>query len=385
MVSNGFRAACAILAWKTRKRFHAIYKLSLAKQSIEKWKAVAENWWKRTFHSSWYSKKGRLSTFLSTAEASFLEKYFGIVSADQLLISNHQSILQKLRHNHLDGIESSCALWEGMFYSWMIRAQEKCSNEVTHQNKPLLITIKEVLCGRSIRHKHSSAHGKKKLNGTVHDQNPLSDENDPFVRQKHTPSKHIARSNQSNDRPEFVDTYHSTFQTPMSCVDFLFIRSQNIVNDEQLSQINVPDITKEYLSFLKSHKYDTSSTDIREVVFKWKNDARKKLGMDFEVVKAAVPLPTRIDKSSGNAEVMCTISHLSRITTDNDGLPTRTIYTFDDANDALYRFRINIRKSRVPDSGNGAFMTYEGCSILKQSSHWKKKSLSGEISNVSSS
>ena len=381
MINNGFRAACAIAAWKSRQRFHDVYKLSLAKQSIEAWKGVAEKWWRKTCYSSWYRKEVRTSTFLSASVASFLEKNFGIVSADQLLLSSHQKILQTLQSNHLDGVESTCDLWEGMFCSWMMRAQEKASKEITRNNNTLLITMKKVLCGQSISHTHSSTNGKKK-------QTPLR--NAPHSSQTETIQVYdqFATSTPINSMPpstcnELGNTsnntkYHSTFKTPMSCVDFLFIRSQGIINDEQLSQINVSDVTSKYLSFLQIHRYDNSSTDIKEVVFKLKNDALEKLGMDFEVVKTAAPLSNRIDKSS-DAQVMYTISHLSRTTTSNNGLPSRTIYTFDDANDALYRFRVDVRKSRVPNSGNGAFLTYEGCSILKQSSHWKKKSLSGKM------
>jgi hypothetical protein len=64
----------------------------------------------------------------------------------------------------------------------------------------------------------------------------------------------------------------------------------------------------------------------------------------------------------------------------SNGLPNQTIFTFDDSYDVLYAFRVHIEESKVaPNSGNGAFLTFEGAKALKQTSYWKKKSLSGKL------
>lgn len=356
MSFNGFKAACAFCAWKTKQRFHDVYRLSLAKYSIKKWKLVAKSWWRKTIGSDWSCKEGRLSSFLSTHECLFLEINFGIISADQLLMSNHGGIIDTLRNT----FGPNNALCEGMFYSWIMRSQEKSNTAFGHQRNAAVESLKLSL--------HSALSAGATVHETTH-QCPSPQNNGLMTNGVRAQAQPTPKSIPLDE--EFVVTI------PMSCLDFLFIRSQRITSDEQLAKINVAEFAPRYISFLKTNNHKVTFPEASRIVSQWKSCAQKGKGNDDDRTEATMPIPTRIDKSPENCKVMFTVSNLSTFTT-NNGSPTKTIYTFDDANDVLYAFRVHIEKSKVaPDSGNGAFLTFEGAKILKQSSYWKKKKRSG--------
>jgi hypothetical protein len=366
----GFKVACAMAAWKTRQRFYDVYRLSLAQKSIIQWRTVAKLWWKKILHSDWTCNEGRLSNFLSSHEATFLETNFGIISADQLLQSNHNEILDKLRR-----VNDNIAHCEGMFYSWVLRAQEKSSRGVASRHNPQLETIKTNLSRRV----HTPLADEETDDETEHAESSsqsvsvidLTDDSPMQMQLSATPTS-LTRGQEST----------SYTQTPMQCVDILFLRTQHITSVEQLLQIDVNTITPIYCSFLETNGHIISLLEARRIVAGWKqslHNAGKGVGMG-----GTKSFSTRIDKSGQNDVVMSTVSSLSNIRVCN-GLPKQTIFTFDDSYDVLYEFRVHIEESKVaPNSGNGAFFTFVGAKVLKQTSYWKKKSLSGKYRSSSS-
>ena len=341
MASRGFKLACALAAWRSQQSFRNIYKLSLAKLSIEKWINVAKAWWRKTTLSDWSSKNGLLSNVLDPQEALTLETKLGIVTANQLLMSSKSDIIKILREvidfgniNRTDG-DLDC-ICEGMMYSFLMRARGNYSNSVACQSECL-----------------------------------------PSIRMNNIKSK------STDEKPS-----ECIIKTPMSCLDFLFIKSQNITSDEELSRIDLCNKINSYCSFLEKNNHKTTFVEASNNIRKWIMDASKYLGKACNSGSAKdekeLSYPTRLDRSHKSLKVMCNISHLSRISMVN-GLPTKNIFCFDDANDALYKFRVHVEQSGVsPNAGNGAFLTYQGCRVLKESSHWKKKKLSGERGFVAS-
>ena len=379
MRNNGFRVACAMIAWRTNRSFREVYKLSLAKQYIDQWKRVASRWWKNTLQKNWSCKEGLLSGILSSHESSFLETMCGITSTDQLLMTNQQYILDKLRE--ANGFGFHTGLWEGMYYSWIMRAQEKTNKRVAYPHNPVFHTLEESLCSPlSATYGHSHVEliqVNKRHKSELRHQQQLSNQSSTLsFTNRH--SKH----RQSYEQYENDATKSSFLRTPMQCLDFLFLRSQNITSDEQLSKIDVRLTTEKYRGVLETNQHKISFVEANQVVARWNIDALEILGKAFHSVQDTVCYSNRIDKSYQNLKVMCTVKNLSNSAMQN-GLPTQTICAFDDAHDALYQFRVNIAQSRVsPMSGNGAFLTYEGCKVLKESSLWKKKVLSGELVDV---
>ena len=347
IVFPGFRLACAMAAWKTRQNFHDVYKMSLAKHSIKKWKLIAETWWQKTALSSWINIEVRLSNFLSTWEASFLENNCGIIAVDQLLISNKNDILSKL--HSVNNFGTNSLFLEGMFHSWIMRAREKSVNK---QN----LLFDSIKTGLS---------------------------NCPEVNKNITTSQYASTHanmlvTQDQSFPKYIISNSFCIKIPISCIEFLFMRSENITTDKQLSRLDVYNVASRYKRFLEVNNRKVSFLEANQIVSQWKDHALNCLGKKSKMKIDAAQFSTRIDKSPQNLSVMYTVNHLSSITI-NDGMPTKTIYTFDDANDSLYKFRVNIDKSRVSENGgNGAFLTFEGCKVLKISSLWKKKNLSGK-------
>ena len=378
MIDNGFREACAMTAWRTNRGFHEVYKISLAKQYIDQWKRVASRWWKNTLHNSWSYKEGLLSDILSNQESSFLETRCGIISADQLLMTNQQYILDKLREANDFGFHTG--LWEGMYYSWIMRAQEKTNKLIAYPHNPVYRTLQESLSSRPISATYRYSHveliqANKRHKSELRHQQQSSD-------QISTLSFTNRHSKLSYEQHQNDTAKSSSFITPIQCLDFLFLRSQNITSDEQLSEIDVRSMTQKYCDFLETNRHKIPFVEANHVVTQWKFAALEILGKAFHSVQDKVCYSNRIDKSYQNLKVMCTVKNLSNRAMQN-GLPTQTICAFDDAHDALYQFRVNIAQSRVsPTSGYGAFLTYEGCKVLKQSSLWKKKVLSGELVDV---
>lgn len=359
MSFKGFKAACALYAWKSKQLFYNVYKTSLAQRSIKKWKAVARLWFKRTVGSDWKCKEGRLSCFLSSHEASFLETNFGIASADQLLMSNYQDILDRLRQVK---IVSNYA--EGMFYSWIMRAQERSNTAFGHQRNALVDSMKLSLSNPSTKSGYSS-------NTAAHDVHVMN------VHSIHRNSELIDLTGDSHDQTLLSPPLHEehAITTPMSIFEYLFLRSQHITSEDQLGHINVQEIAAIYFNYLRSHGHKTNIIKASRIVSRWKTCA---LTGHIADRSEDTPFSNRIDKSPENCKVMYTISNLSNIAMIN-GSPTKTIYTFDDESDVLYAFQVNIEKSRVAqNSGNGAFFTFKGAKILKQSSYWKRKKRSGE-------
>lgn len=355
MSFSGFQLACAMAAWKTRQAFHKVYRLSLAKQSVDKWIKVAANWWKKTTNSDWSCKQGRLSNVLSQHETTFLKHHFGIISVDQLLMSNHQDILDKLCEANELG--SNNALWEGMFASWIMRAQEKSSIRFTHERDSSLG------CQFDMMKRHLSNKSTHQVERGYRQQS--SAECNMLMRQQTMPNT----------------TTGSPMRTPMQCLHYLFLRSHHITSDEKLSNIHVLSLTSKFISFLETNNCTIPFSEAHQIILKLKNDALN-MGVNSTTAISATPHSNRIDKSPQNLSVMYTISSLSKIITPPSGLPIQTIYTFDDENNVLYQFRVNIEQSKVPNSGYGAFLTFEGCKVLKESSYWKRKVLSGKLVQV---
>jgi hypothetical protein len=365
MLFSGFKVACATAAWANRKSFHDMYKLSLAQKSIKQWRLVASKWWKKTLSSDWACKEGRLSSFLSSHEASFLETNFGIISADQLLLSNPDEILDILRR-----VNGNIVHCEGMFYSWFLRAQEKSNRVVASWHNPQLATMKANLSRRvhiTLVDKEINANDEDTQSSSQSESIIDLTDNSPMKMQlTTTPISRIRGLGSTN-----------SIQTRMQCVDVLFLSGQFISSDEQLLQIDVDTIAPIYRNFLETNDCRISLLEARQIVGKWRKDALN-AGKDVGLGETK-SFSTRIDKSENNAAVMSTVSSLSRITMSN-GLPNQTIFTFDDSYDVLYAFRVHIEESKVaPNSGNGAFLTFEGAKALKQTSYWKKKSLSGKL------
>lgn len=356
MAFDGFKLACAMAAWKRKQVFLKVYRLSLAIQSIRKWKLVAETWWKQTALSDWDNKEGLIASFLSTQESLLLESKFGIIAADQLLISSHQNIIEELgkvmdfgpKKRPQEEVQLIC---EGMFHSWLMRAREKSMNADPYKFDSLpdlnFDHVKENISNSAKHSWQSLSSGKgHHLNGMVsfHEKSHkiVAHECDSWqTNSVHPANPSASKYTEQSKMSLFLgSTSVSSIHTPMSCLDFLFIKSQNITSDEELSQIDLSITTEKYRSFLEKNNCNMSLLEASGAVNKWMLDASKQLGRGFNIKESVTRnhLPaTRIDKSPKNLTVMYNICNLCK-TVLNNGLPTKIIYCFDDAHGEFFLF-----------------------------------------------
>ena len=121
------------------------------------------------------------------------------------------------------------------------------------------------------------------------------------------------------------------FLTPLSYVDLLFIKSQRIKSDFELSGTDPSLLAHRYSVYLSK---EISLTDAFEVATKWRQGARLALGMISNDICDNLPQITRLEKGSIHKEIMHTVSSLSMTVPDkeNGGLPRRTMFTLDTIN-----------------------------------------------------
>jgi len=121
------------------------------------------------------------------------------------------------------------------------------------------------------------------------------------------------------------------FRTPLSYVDLLFIKSQRITSDVELSGTDPSLLAHRYSVYLSK---EISLTDAFEVVTKWRQGARLALGVISNDICDSLPQITRLEKRSSHKEIMHTVPSLSMTVPDkeNGGLPRRTIFTLDTIN-----------------------------------------------------
>jgi hypothetical protein len=121
------------------------------------------------------------------------------------------------------------------------------------------------------------------------------------------------------------------FLTPLSYVDLLFIKSQRIKSDFELSGTDPSLLAHRYSVYLSK---EISLTDAFEVATKWRQGARLALGMISNDICDNLPQITRLEKGSIHKEIMHTVSSLSMTVPDkeNCGLPRRTMFTLDTIN-----------------------------------------------------
>ena len=121
------------------------------------------------------------------------------------------------------------------------------------------------------------------------------------------------------------------FLTPLSYVDLLFIKSQRIKSDVELSGTDPSLLAHRYSVYLSK---EISLTDAFKVATKWRQGARLALGMISNDICDNLPQITRLEKGSSHKEIMHTVSSLSMTVPDkeNGGLPRRTMFTLDTMN-----------------------------------------------------
>jgi len=397
MAFDGFKAACAFEAWRRGlnrqkdfiderqvKTFHDLYRPEYAKQSILNWKRAAESWYKKmsppdifdithtidtqngevlsemegmsgenqvqleqngtqeTEGSSKMEEENSrdqvlLENIISSHEASILKNHCNICTAQELLAADGEDIKRCLiavvgvDYPDLPEKERELIV-EGMRYSWLFGVKEALQTDGSTTETSASVP-------------------------------PAEEDTD-------------VRMNSSRSTPS---ESHLAFQTPLSYFDLQFIRSQNITSDERLVDADPPLLARRYVNYLGKTDKKISLADSFEVVNKWQHGARLVLGLSSREDNTCDTLPqnTRLlDSDSGLQDIMHTFPNLCKTVSDkeNDGLPRRTIFTYDRENHVLYEFVVNVKQSNCsPYAGNGAFLTYNGAKILRSRSRWKKK------------
>ena len=402
MAFNGFKLACAMEAWRSKQRFRNLYRLRLAKKTILKWKRIAEafmasldkkpirvanenehgvsdNAWDSSsaedevghdksiqrntqkIPNDRLSIEGSLRSILSSHETAILEQHFGIYTASQLVEADKPNFISRLsvvmRNNGFEDRprrEVQC-LCEGMLHSWLWRA-----TEVANQHESEKSTISE-----------SSSSSYKEPVCNLPDHLPTSCSED----------------------------IQCSFATPMSFVDLLFVRSQNMSSDEQLISLDVEnlDLAQRYTHFLRKKHKIVPIEEAKAAMKSWRDDACRVLEGSNVANLTETFQTTRLDLNAicsgpGRQKVMDNVFHICKTVVDetNDGFPVRTIVTYDfsnseykkelrllrqlsfsssvdtqlfsfyDAVDVLYEFEVRIRDSQCgPGAGKGAFLTYK--------------------------
>jgi len=174
----------------------------------------------------------------------------------------------------------------------------------------------------------------------------------------------------------------TTFATPLSYTELNFIKSLGILSDIQLSSLkgDASVLALKYVDFLDRINLVITLQEAAEAVASWRVKANQTMDEGTRNVVRS-PRTTRLDLrysfvGSERLRVMDNVFHMCKTTQDenNGGLPMRTVISYDGFNHVLYEFLIRIRDSDCgPHAGKGAFLTFKGAKVLKESSRNKCK------------
>ena len=334
--SLNFRKACAFYAWKDDKPLRDYLRVSVAKNTVIKWKKTLAQQSQQSSKGATKNKSANkkkvesnkhtmspaenaekennnicLTSLLSNEETLILRDHFGIETATQL-INAGPSMRQTLsgvmaprfEGRSLQEIECIC---EGMLYSWVLRSREAIESIESTATKPETENSEQ----RAF----------------------LSFADKQLVRPK--------------------------FRTPLSYVDFLFFEQEGILSDHELSLIDPSLLTRQYAAFLRTKGKVISHVDA--------NKKMKRLRQEASLVRSGLsnvansPQNTRLDMGKLPKGVMLSASNLCKTTidTNNNGLPKKALFVYDDLNRVLYEFSVSIHVSCIPNSGMGAFLTFK--------------------------
>ena len=302
-----FRKACAFFAWKDGKPLRDYLRFTVARNTVVKWKKklVVKNEPDNKMNDA------ESSTQMSQAES--------MGTKDIPLTNILSSVEARMLHDHF-GIETAAQLINadghymrqtvsGLISSWVLRSREAVESTESESTAT-------------------------------------------------TATMEMKRS-ESYASSEVELSQHTSIQTPLSYVDFLFFEQQGISTDHELSLIDPSLLTRHYTAFFNTKGKGISYVEANKKLKRLRHEAS--LLCSGASVDLNSPQKARLDLSKLPKGVMLNASNLCKTTIDksNNGLPKKTLVVYDDQNFVLYEFLVSIDDSSIKDSGKGAFLTFK--------------------------
>ena len=307
MAFNGFKAACAFEAWKRKvvqrkedSSFHDIYHAGNARTSIFKWRKVAE---------TWYDNMNQGKTSSPTEEDD------GAQDAEMDSQPEQNGALDVEMTQQPEDSDEQVPLKNILGQKTARMFDIHCNIRTAQQ---LLAADDEELVDNLAEIVGNDFPGRQRTDVRIITEGLIHG----WVLQAQ----------------EAVTEVPPKLQTPLGYVDLQFIRDQNISSDEELANIDPDLLAPRYVAYLeKNYRFYREIPDAEsiEIVNRWKQGARVVLGLNSEVNICDTVPNTRLEQDSSQQEdVMHIVPNLCKTFADeeNDGLPKRTIFTYDYTN-----------------------------------------------------